>query len=1451
MSNVTEKSSASGPPPPSAHRLRKFILWALGSLFVLLIILVAGVSWYTTTADFQRRVGTEVVSVLEDATGGRVELGHISFSLWHLAIEADGLVIHGTEGPGEAPYLSADRILVRVKINTFLSHTVGRGAQSHIGVNFLRVEQPHLHLIIDKNGATNQPVPKHPTPSTEPVQNTLLDLQAGKVELANGLALINDRPVPFDVAANDLNAEVHYISSTDRYGVTIDLADLRTKMAKEPEVQSKLHLAAELGRDVFSLQSFDFDSGATTHLSAQALVEHFNKPEWQADASGGVDLKQLGLLAGLEGFTSGAVELDVHGRNCTVEPDVAQKNPHFWQRRNKNRAPAEDKMLAPSPECKAGYLLVGNVKLRDAGYHNENVRLHNVNAGSKLQVTPTELLFSALTGYLPGGGTIAGDLKIENWLGEVPADSAAQSPTTVAAAQTANTAAKGVGAKAPVDNLNITQVQRAHAYATVKLDRITLRTILEISAPQKMGDLGLDTQISGPVKAEWGGSAADIASSVHVTADLQLSPSGVKRPGAASNVPVSGVVQAAYDGRSQVVNIQKVDIHTPATNLAVNGVLGVNNGDPLTNLQLNLQARDLGEFDQTLQTIGLESNGKKGSAAIPVVLHGTLAFVGTAIGAIHNIDVKGHLNADNLEARLGTAADVHIDSVVADAEYSPSSGVAVGSSTIKRNSAVLNLAGTFVPRRVVHRGVVSYVWDDGTSIKADVKLANAQVPDLLQIAGQANNVQLTGTANVNAHVTGTLANLNGTGNVSLTNGTAYGEQYQTVAADLNVRGQEITATRLLVQAHNMSVTGDGAYNLTTKHVQANIQGNNIQLSKLDTIQKANLPADALLSLKATVNGTVQEPNLNAQISLANIVYQGQTIGEVNATAHSTGSTVFYDLHSTLVGAQVAANGQTSLLGDYQTSAKLTLAGLDVAKPLAMFSPDNTMKASSQIDGTVTINGPAAKPIQLVGTAEFSNFIVQVQGVQLKTIEPLHASLRNGVATLDQFHIAGPDTDIRGGGSATAFGDANPQGGPINVNATGSLNLSLLHTFDKDVTASGKIVFKVGAEGRLKAPVLTGNVGFEHANLAMSGIANGLSDLNGTMAFNQNRLEVQNLVGTSGGGKITLGGFVAYQKGLFANLTANADNVRVRVNGLSTTANAAFTIQGGPTSLLLSGNVLITRFSVGADVDFAAFSGAGGVTIPPDPEAFTNKVRMDVHVASSPQLDFQNSYAKLSGTVDLTVGGTIAQPSILGTIRITDGNATFAGTKYQVDRGVIYFSNPVRIDPQIDLDVSTHVSNYDITVGLHGSTTNLKPTYRSEPPLTEADIFNVLALGRTQEQAQINSQQQTQAGTDPTTSAVLGGALNAAVGSRAGKLFGPGSVKIDPSYVGTLGGSSARITLTEPLSKQITLVFATNVNQSAQQLIQVQYQLNDSTSLVATRDENGVFSIVYKIRQRYR
>ncbi|WP_158790190.1 translocation/assembly module TamB domain-containing protein [Granulicella sp. L60] len=1435
-----------------ATRMGRAFLWTVGAVLLLLAILFGMFAWYSTTTDFDRRVSAELVKVLGDATGGRVELKTIRFDLWHLAVEADGLVIHGTEGPGEAPYLAVDQIKLRVKIFSFFSHVSGAGIASHVRLNYLGVVHPQFHLIVDKDGKTNQPEPKHPNKSNVSVTDTLLDLKAQEVEVTDGLALLNDRAIPFDMAARDLGAEVHYIASTDRYGMTIDLRDLRTKIAKRPEASSALHLAGELGRDAAELKQLDFSSGGSSKLQATAGIKHFAKPEWQAAVKGSVDLKQLSIMADVDGLNAGTVDLDLHGHNCVTSPGVAQKHPPFWRRSHPAESTVPPKPLPPDPDCVAGYLLVGTAKIHKAAYRNEDVRLHDIDGGATLHVTPTELLLTALTGYLPGGGSATGELRIANWLGEVPStDIEASSASTKAAVTTTNKVAKTIGAKAPMDEtVKVPAVQTAHAYLTATLNRIPLRTIMDVTAPEHYGDLGFDTAVSGPVKVQWGGPAKNISETVEVDGSLSFAPTGVKRRGALNDVPVTGQTVAHYTGRNETVVIQKVTLQMPATNFEASGILGVNDGDPLTDLRVDLTVRDLSEYNQLLTTLDLEANGKRGRAAIPVDLHGAMQFNGTAKGRIADLDVKGHLQATNAELALGTT-NVLIDSLVTDAEYSPNTGVVVASSTIKRGSAVLNLEGKIEPRKVVsRRGKVTFVWDGGMALDAKAQLANAQIVDVLQIAGQQEKVPVTGTIALNGHAAGTLDSLSGGGHVSLMNGVAYDEPFDSLGVDLTVQGKDVEANNVVLKLHGMQVAGNGGYDMGSKHLHGHVEAHAIQLSKFVAVQHAKTDLDGIVDVVADANGTVTEPGVKASVKLTGATYQGQGIGSASVDVHSAGSLMYFTAQSMLVGATLNATGQVELTGDYQAQAKLTVTGLDIGKPMEMFGPGG-MKAQSLINGEATVSGPMKTPKAMSGSAELSQVDVKMQGVELKAAEPLRLSLHNGLATLENVHITGQDTDMRASGTAEVLGATDPKGGKLDVKAVGTISMTLLHTFDSDIISTGKVEFTVGAGGRVMNPELKGTVQFDKVNIAMDGVPNGLSNMNGTLAFNGDRLEVKSLTATTGGGTLKIGGSIRYRNGVYADLTATGDVVRVRLYGLSATANANLKLQGGMQSTLLSGTILMTRFGIGQDVDFAAFGSAGGISAPPDPNSPANKIHLDVHVTSAPQLDFQNSYAKLAGTVDLQIRGTAAVPSVLGRIEINDGSATFAGTKYQLQRGDIYFTNPVRIDPIIDLDATAQVENYDITIGLHGTSTNLKPTYRSEPPLSESDVFALLALGRTQEEAQLYQERQVQQGTDPTTSALLGGALNATVSNRVEKLFGVGSVKIDPAFVGTLGGSSARITVQQQLSRQITATFATNVNTSAQQLIQVQYDLNHDNAIVVSRDESGVFSVVYKLRKRYR
>ena len=285
---------------------------------------------------------------------------------------------------------------------------------------------------------------------------------------------------------------------------------------------------------------------------------------------------------------------------------------------------------------------------------------------------------------------------------------------------------------------------------------------------------------------------------------------------------------------------------------------------------------------------------------------------------------------------------------------------------------------------------------------------------------------------------------------------------------------------------------------------------------------------------------------------------------------------------------------------------------------------------------------------------------------------------------------------------------------------------------------------------------------------------------------------------------------------------------------------------------LSGSVEVTRFAVNSDLDIASFAATASAVQPiSPPDAPSNHVRLDVHLTSAPQLNFQNAFAKLAGDVDLHLRGTLASPSLLGRISLTEGSTSIGGTHYELQRGDINFNNPVRIQPNIDLDATARVEDYDITLGLHGTPEKLNVTYRSEPPLPEADVIALLALGRTSDEQRVYSQQQQQAGDNPTTDALLGGALNATVSNRVQRLFGTGAVKVDPNFIGSIGNSSARVTVVEQIGQNLTFTFASNVNTTAQQLIQAEIAVNRHVSLLVTQDESGIFSVVVKARRRFR
>ncbi|MBX5496989.1 MAG: hypothetical protein IRZ15_16760, partial [Bryobacteraceae bacterium] len=84
-----------------------------------------------------------------------------------------------------------------------------------------------------------------------------------------------------------------------------------------------------------------------------------------------------------------------------------------------------------------------------------------------------------------------------------------------------------------------------------------------------------------------------------------------------------------------------------------------------------------------------------------------------------------------------------------------------------------------------------------------------------------------------------------------------------------------------------------------------------------------------------------------------------------------------------------------------------------------------------------------------------------------------------------------------------------------------------------------------------------------------------------------------------------------------------------------------------------------------------------------------------------------------------------------------------------------------------------------------------------------------------------------------------------------RFFGVSRLKIDPQLNGIDNIPQARLTLEQQISKDITLTYVTNLTRSQQQLVRLEWNMSQFWSVIAVRDENGLFGIDFQFRKHFK
>jgi translocation and assembly module TamB len=660
-------------------------------------------------------------------------------------------------------------------------------------------------------------------------------------------------------------------------------------------------------------------------------------------------------------------------------------------------------------------------------------------------------------------------------------------------------------------------------------------------------------------------------------------------------------------------------------------------------------------------------------------------------------------------------------------------------------------------------------------------------------------------------------------------------------------------------------------------VQFKVATNSMPLDQFQTVVKdrpgvkgaVQISADgaAEVSLKAgKPDGRIAD--LRADITARGLALDEQMLGDAHVTATTQGQTLITHLDSNFAHSTIKGDGRWQLTGDYPGSTDIQFTNLDFTRLrdwLASPKEPPTVHLAGSAEGRITIEGPMIKPELWKASLNVPQFELRPAAealriknrapLELKNAEPILVTMQNDVIRVGRAHFTGNQTNITVGGTISI-----KQRNPLDVTVSGKADLALLQTFDPDILSSGQVETDANIRGTFAAPMVSGKLQLNRANLNYGEFPNGLSNANGVIVFSGTQARIQNLTAESGGGKIVISGFSGFGSGGVAfRVQLDATGIRVRYpEGVSTVANAALTLSGTNEGSLLAGTITIQRTGFNPRTDLASVLAKSSEPerAPSAQSGFLADMQLDVQIQMAPDITFQSSLAEnVQAEANLRLRGTPLSPALLGRIVITQGQIVFFGTKFTIDQGNISFYNPVKIEPVLDIDLETKARGVDVILTVSGPISKLNLTPRSDPPLQFAEIVALLATGTTPTSDPSLAVQQsvtpTQSFQQIGASALLGQALANPVAGRLQHFFGVTKLRIDPSLQGVENNPQARLTIEQQVTPEITFTYITNITNSNPQVVRVEWALNRTWSVVALREENGLFGLDFLYKKRFK
>lgn len=979
---------------------------------------------------------------------------------------------------------------------------------------------------------------------------------------------------------------------------------------------------------------------------------------------------------------------------------------------------------------------------------------------------------------------------------------------------------------------------------------------------------GLD--IAGPLTA-FAGGAVPLAGRASGNVDLAFPGTDFKRASGTLNtqltatsgdndserIPITGDVAVLAD--RGLFQIQRVDLQTAATKLKASGQFSFE-GD--SNLQVDLQSSDASELQAVLISSGLLPDVEEQMRSYGLELAGQLSFNGTLKGAMSSPDVNGRVSLGSLLVNGNDLGSLSASIVTTPAELRVTDG-----RLMEKDGGGMQFTLN-APR----------TGSNNTTFQATLDRVNARTL-IATLPDRSAREQLSDTqtdVSGQIQIAGIPEAMSGSAELRFGPGRLAGEPLESLVARATFNGSSVNIENVDAKLGAGHIVASGTYNTSTKDLDLQGRAEGVQLSRLAALANKDIGPviTGTADFTARVSGKISEGDYSGlQITFdgkgQNVTINGRPAGTIALVGRTENKQLNVTLTSGLLGTPQVISAQVNLADEtLPATIETTFNNAELANLFSIILPQSTVKITGRATGSLKATGPLVDDDDqfsiagLQGTANLTELTFRVEDVQLTATSPLIVRFSPTEVFFEKTQFTGPGTNIVLGG-VLAVGE----GGRPTFTADGQLNLRVLNGLSPDVFTSGIADVAVRISGSFENPRLNGTASVTSGSVSLL-LGNErwtISNLRSVIRFTSNQAQIDSLMGTMGGGRVSVSGGARLEGFALAEFLVNVRGENVTVpfpENFRSTVDTDLEIKGSAREQLVGGVVTLRRAEYTEDIELADLinfrreeSIEEGGELEFTGAALFNDLRMEGRNA----LVVRNNLADLVGSVSLQLNGPVKDPVISGRVTATSGTLNFRNDRYEITRALMDLPPRRNADPIVNIQGETQIRGYRITVTLTGPLSQPQATVSSEPALPQADVVALITTGQLST-GDGSTSILSQSGLGTATSLLTDALINAPAQRATSKLFGLTRFEINPIIGGSTGSTpGARLTVGKRVNKNLTVTYSTNVTSDPNQIFAVEYRVSDRLSFIAQYEQastqqlttrNDAFSFEIRFRKRF-